>query len=229
MAIELEKLRSEMEKSNRTIVEASPDQINKYVIEPLSAEIRSAAREFGGMVEFFHKSQSDFSHKLALELKRELTQDLVSAPTDTKIRSLPPQMQVGEFLLSNVKSGGFLQATGRDSASGGPVEVVGYTGDDPQLWSLHQVRRGYFVIRSVDTGQCLGVEGHGTAEGVKVHQWEYHGGDNQKWTLIPQKDGSYKLRCKHSAQYLSYNGNYVSQMVESDTRAQRWWLIPVIS
>lgn len=148
---------------------------------------------------------------------------------ESKVKSVPPLFQVGEFFLINVKSGGFLQAAAADSADGAPLEVVGYTGDEPQLWSLH-TEKGRFVIRSGYTGQCLDVEGgiKAKGEGARIHQWGYHGGDNQKWALIPQKDGSYRLRCKHSARYLSYDGEHVSQMGELDTRAQRWWLIPVV-
>jgi hypothetical protein len=146
---------------------------------------------------------------------------------ESKARSLPPPHQIDRFCLINVKSGGFLQATGGDSAKGEPVEVAVYTGDDPQIWSLHQVQKGYFAIRSDHTGECLDVEFQAKTEGAKVHQWEYNEGDNQKWALIPQKDGSYRLRCKHSNQYLSYNGDCVSQMKEVDSRSQRWWLVPL--
>jgi hypothetical protein len=147
---------------------------------------------------------------------------------ESRVRTLPAPVEVNEFLLVNVKSGTFLEATGGDSGKAEPVEVLPYTGDDPQVWSLHQTQRGYVVIRSGHTDQCLDVEGSVKSEGAKVHQWEFHGGDNQKWALIPQKDGSYRLRCKHSALYLSYNEDYVSQRGEIDSRSQRWWLVPVI-
>jgi hypothetical protein len=141
---------------------------------------------------------------------------------------LPPPVQVDEFHLVNVKSGGLLQAGDAEARNGAPLEVVRYTGDESQLWSLHQVQRGYFVVRSAYTGQCIDVEGSDLASGTRVHQWEHHGGDNQKWALIPQRDGSHRLRCKHSARYLSFHSDYVAQMDEIDTSAQRWWLISVV-
>jgi Ricin-type beta-trefoil lectin domain. len=148
---------------------------------------------------------------------------------ESKVKPIPPPFQVGKFFLVNVKSGGFLQVAGGTSANGAAVEVAGYTGDESQVWSIH-VEKDRFVIRSRSTSQCLDVEGGvgATGDGVRIHQWEYHGGDNQKWGILLQKDGSYRIRCKHSARYLSYNGDYVSQMGESDTRAQRWWLVPFV-
>jgi Ricin-type beta-trefoil lectin domain-like/TIR domain len=148
---------------------------------------------------------------------------------ESKVKSMPPRLQAGEFFLMNVKSGRFLQAVTGELINGAHVEVVDYTGDDPQLWSFH-VEKGRFVIRSGYTGLCLDVEGgvKATGEGVRIHQWEYHGSDNQKWAVIPQKDGSCRLKCKHSARYLAYNGDHVAQMGEFDTRSQRWWLLPVL-
>lgn len=148
---------------------------------------------------------------------------------ESKVKSVPPPLEVREFFLVNVKSGDFLQAAGGGFANGAAVNVAGYTGDEPQRWSVH-MEKGSFVITSSYTSLCLDVEGgvKATGEGVRVHQWDYHGGDNQKWALLLQKDGSYRLRCKHSARFLSYNGDYVSQMGEVDTRAQRWWLVPVV-
>ncbi len=64
LSLELEKLRDEVQKSKRTIVEASPDQVNKYVIEPLAKEIRRAAVELGGSVESFRLSQLDSMNSL---------------------------------------------------------------------------------------------------------------------------------------------------------------------
>jgi DNA repair exonuclease SbcCD ATPase subunit len=64
LSLELEKLRDEMQKRNRTVIEASPDQVNKYVIEPLSEEIRRAAKELGGRVESFSQTQSDLMGNL---------------------------------------------------------------------------------------------------------------------------------------------------------------------
>ena len=139
---------------------------------------------------------------------------------------LPPPIQVGEFYLVNVKSGGLLSAGGE--GDGAPIEVAPYTGDELQLWSLHQVQSGHFVVRSLHSGYCIDVDGKSLADGAKIHQWQYKGGDNQKWMLIPHKDGSYRLRGKHSGRYLSFNNDYLSQMGEMDTRAQRWWLISVV-
>jgi hypothetical protein len=146
---------------------------------------------------------------------------------ESRARTLPVPFQIGEFFLVNVKSGGFLQASGGEASLGEPVEIVGYTGDDVQMWTLHQVQKGYFVIRSGQTHLCLDVEGKAITEGVKVHQWDYLGGDNQKWALIQQRDGSYRLRCKHSTKYLSHQDDHISQMKEVDSRSQRWWLVPI--
>jgi hypothetical protein len=140
---------------------------------------------------------------------------------------LPPPTASVEFLLVNVKGGNFLQAATVDS-NGRPIDLAGYTGDDPQLWSLHEVQKGYFAIRSISNGQCMDVDGSSMSDGARVYQWEYHGGDNQKWALLPQKDGAYRFRCKHSERYLTVHDGYLTQMGEIDTRAQRWWLVPIV-
>jgi len=74
---ELDMLQSEMQKSERVVVEASPEQINKYVIEPLSMEINRAARELGGAVESFRQTQSHWSQRMErapVEAKNELNE-----------------------------------------------------------------------------------------------------------------------------------------------------------
>jgi hypothetical protein len=154
---------------------------------------------------------------------------------ESPIRSLPPADQASELLLINVRSGTLLQAPVGDSPEVDPirsipVEVVDYTGDAPQLWSLHRVQRGYYAVVSLNTNRCLDVEGGVTAKtpGTRVHQWPYQAGDNQKWALLQQKDGSYKLKCKHSNLYLAYEGDYVAQREAKDSRSQRWWLVPVV-
>jgi Ricin-type beta-trefoil lectin domain-like/TIR domain len=148
------------------------------------------------------------------------------AAADLTWGKLPPPLQVGDFYLVNVKTGDFLSAGGQ--SNGAPIEVSPYTGDEPQLWSLHKVLSGHFVVRSLHSGNCLDVEGKSIADGAKVFQWNYEGGDNQKWSLISHKDGSYRIRSKHSARYLSFNDSYLSQVEERDTRSQRWWLISVV-
>lgn len=70
LKIELESLRSEAQKSRREIIEAFPVQIHKYVIEPLSEEIRRGLKDIGGMLNSHHDSLFKSGQQLSQELRQ---------------------------------------------------------------------------------------------------------------------------------------------------------------
>lgn len=54
---ELEKLRNETQTNQRLVVEASQEQLDKYVIGPVSGEIKRAAEQLRESVESLHRDQ----------------------------------------------------------------------------------------------------------------------------------------------------------------------------
>ena len=196
----------EGERLQRTFAKWWPDLESKLrsIPPPQAAAppLRTERELLEEMLELIRKQQKPPS--LPFVSERTLNVALISD-------KLPPPTGAVEFLLVNVKGGGFAQVVTEESSNGHPIEFAGYTGDAPQLWSLHEVQRGYFALTSACNGQCVDVDAASMSDGARVQQWEYHGGDNQKWAIIPQKEGSYRLRCKRSARYLASHEGHVTK------------------
>src|SRR5205085_11174645 len=79
LKIELEKLRVETQKKTKVIVEPSPEQINKYVLEPLAEEIKNAAREMSGAADSLRVSQYE-----SYNLSREFMGKLATSPSESR-------------------------------------------------------------------------------------------------------------------------------------------------
>jgi hypothetical protein len=146
---------------------------------------------------------------------------------ESKAKPLGPSAETGLFALINVKSGTALAAAGVPRKNGEPLDVVSYSGGDQETWRLHQVEKKFYALVSMYSDQCIDVEGTSPLEGAKIHQWEYRNGDNQKWSLMLQKDGSYQVRSKYSGKYLAVDQG-IKQMADTGSRAQRWWMVPII-
>lgn len=133
------------------------------------------------------------------------------------------------FHLINVKTSTALRAMGSPHKNGEPLALVAYSGEEQQIWTIHEVERRYYAIRSVHTRQCLDVEYGSTAHQTTIHQYRFENKDNQKWALYLNNDGSYRIRAKHSELYLSVTDGGIKQMPEDDHQNQGWWLVPHFS
>jgi lysophospholipase L1-like esterase len=112
----------------------------------------------------------------------------------------------GIYKLINRNSGLALDAKGRHTTNGTPIQQYTYNAGANQQWAVTNLGSAYKII-GVQSGRVLDVKGQSTANGAIIQLYDDNGGANQQWVITPTSGGYKTIQGVQSGKMMEVSGS----------------------
>ncbi|MBS1602773.1 MAG: RICIN domain-containing protein [Bacteroidetes bacterium] len=118
-----------------------------------------------------------------------------------------PSVANGTYKIVCRNDGLVLDAKGKDTVNGTPIQQWGYSGGTNQKWTVTSLGGNIYKIIGVQSGRSIDVTGNVTTEAAAIELYDYHSGTGQQWSITPSGGGYYTITSVRSGLVLDVTGN----------------------